>query len=111
MSLEGKAALVTGSTSGIGLAIAQAFAAEGCSVMLNGLGDRGAIDVLREGIARKAGVKVAYHGADMSKPAEIAHLVDGPQANLATIDILVNNPGIHHVPRLANFPPNHCAAT
>ena len=75
MSLEGKAALVTGSTSGIGLAIAQAFATEGCRVMLNGLGDRCAIDALRDGIARKAGVKVAYNAADMSKPAEIADLV------------------------------------
>ena len=75
MSLEGKAALVTGSTGGIGLAIAQAFAAAGCRVMLNGLGDRCAIDPLRDGIARKAGVKVAYNAADMSKPAEIADLV------------------------------------
>jgi 3-hydroxybutyrate dehydrogenase len=74
MSLAGKAALVTGSTSGIGLAIAQAFAATGCSVMLNGLGDRCAIGALRDGIARKAGVQVAYNAADMSKSAEIADL-------------------------------------
>ncbi|HEX9525722.1 MAG TPA: SDR family NAD(P)-dependent oxidoreductase, partial [Reyranella sp.] len=106
MSLEGKAALVTGSTSGIGLAIAQAFAAEGCGVMLNGLGDRDAIDALRDGIARKAGVKVAYHGADMSKPAEIADLVDDAQAKLGGIDILVNNAGIQHVARVENFPPD-----
>src|SRR5260370_16688777 len=98
MSLEGKAALVTGSTSGIGLAIAQAFAAEGCGVMLNGLGDRDAIDALRDGIARKAGVKVAYHGADMSKPAEIADLVDDAQANLGGIYIPLNTPGIPPVP-------------
>jgi 3-oxoacyl-[acyl-carrier protein] reductase len=91
MSLEGKAALVTGSTSGIGLAVAQAFAAEGCSVMLNGLGDRDAIDALRDGIARKAGVKVAYNAADMSRPAEIADLVADTQAKLGGIDILVNN--------------------
>ena len=75
MSLKGKAALVTGSTSGIGLAIAQAFAAEGCSVMLNGFGDAAAIEQLRDEMRRRAGVKVAYHGADMSKPAEIADLV------------------------------------
>src|ERR1700738_2958753 len=106
MSLEGKAALVTGATSGIGLAISQAFAAEGCRVMLNGLGDRDAIDALRDGIARKAGVKVAYHGADMTKPAEIADLVDDAQAKLGGIDILVNNAGIQHVARVENFPPD-----
>jgi 3-hydroxybutyrate dehydrogenase len=106
MSLRGKAALVTGSTSGIGLAIAQAFAAEGCSVMLNGLGDRDAIEALRDGIARKAGVKVAYHGADMSKPGEIADLVDDAQAKLGGIDILVNNAGIQHVARVESFPPD-----
>src|SRR5580704_15264127 len=106
MSLEGKAELVTGSTSGIGLAVAQAFAAEGCSVMLNGLGDRDAIDALRDGIARKAGVKVAYNAADMSKPAEIADLVADTQAKLGGIDILVNNAGIQHVARVENFPPD-----
>ena len=106
MSLEGKAALVTGSTSGIGLAVAQAFAAEGCSVMLNGLGDRDAIDALRDGIARKAGVTVAYNAADMSKPAEIAGLVADTQGKLGGIDILVNNAGIQHVARVENFPPD-----
>ena len=106
MSIEGKAALVTGSTSGIGLAIAQAFAAEGCRVMLNGLGDRAAIEALRDGIVRKTGVAVAYNAADMSKPAEIAGLVADTQAKLGGIDILVNNAGIQHVARVENFPPD-----
>jgi len=82
MSLEGKAALVTGSTSGIGLAVAQAFAAEGCSVMLNGLGDRDAIDALRDGIARKAGVKVVVQRRRHEQAAEIADLVADAQAKL-----------------------------
>ena len=106
MSLEGKVALVTGSTSGIGLAIAQAFAAEGCRVMLNGLGDIGAIHRLRDDIAAKAGVNVAYHAADMSKPAEIADLVAATRATLGGIDILVNNAGIQHVARVEDFPPD-----
>jgi 3-hydroxybutyrate dehydrogenase len=105
MSLEGKAALVTGSTSGIGLAVAEAFAAKGCNVMMNGLGDPAAIDKLRDGIARKAGVKVAYHGADLSKPAEIAELVSAAQTTLGSVDILVNNAGVQHVACIEDFPP------
>ena len=104
MSLEGKAALVTGSTSGIGLAVVQAFAAEGCSVMLNGLGDRDAIDALRDGIARKAGVNVAYNAADMSKPAEIADLIETAAKTFGTVDVLVNNAGIQHVEKIEDFP-------
>jgi 3-hydroxybutyrate dehydrogenase len=106
MPLEGKTALVTGSTSGIGLAIARAFAAEGCKVMLNGLGDRDAICKLRDELAHKAGVEVAHHGADMSKPTEIADLVADAQARLGGVDILVNNAGIQHVARVENFPPD-----
>ena len=106
MSLKGKAALVTGSTSGIGLAIAQAFAAEGCSIMLNGFGEAAAIHRLRDEMAAKSGVKVAYHAADMSKPAEIADLVADTQAKLGGVDILVNNAGIQHVARVENFPPD-----
>ena len=105
MSLSGKVALVTGSTSGIGLAIAQAFAAEGCKVMLNGFGDDAVIAKLRDDMARKAGVEVAYHGADMSKPAEIAALVAATEARFGGVDILANNAGIQHVARIENFPP------
>jgi 3-hydroxybutyrate dehydrogenase len=105
MSLKGKVALVTGSTSGIGLAIAQAFAAEGCNVMLNGFGNPDAIGKLRDDIASRAGVKVAYHGADMSRPAEIADLVAKTKASLGGVDILVNNAGIQHVAPVEDFPP------
>jgi 3-hydroxybutyrate dehydrogenase len=104
MSLRGKAALVTGSTSGIGLAIAQAFAAEGCNIMMNGFGEADAIHRLRDEMVAKSGVKVAYHAADMSQPAEIASLVAETQAALGSIDILVNNAGIQYVARVENFP-------
>ncbi len=104
-SLEGKVALVTGSTSGIGLAVAEAFAGQGCSIMMNGLGDPAAIEKLRDGIARKAGVDVRYHGADLSKPAEVAALVATAQETMGGVDILVNNAGIQHVARIENFPP------
>src|ERR1700740_363389 len=96
MSLKGKAAIVTGSTSGIGQAVAEAFAAEGCNVMLNGFGDQGAIAKLREEMAKKNGVKVEYNGADMSKPAQIADLVAKTQAAFGGVDILVNNAGIQY---------------
>jgi 3-hydroxybutyrate dehydrogenase len=105
MSLSGKVALVTGSTSGIGLATAQAFAVAGCKVMLNGFGDDAVIAKLRGDIAGKSGVEVAYHGADMSKPAEIAALVAATEAKFGSVDILVNNAGIQHVARIENFPP------
>ncbi|MFI4999351.1 MAG: 3-hydroxybutyrate dehydrogenase [Reyranellales bacterium] len=105
MSLKGKVAIVTGSTSGIGLAVARAFAAEGCNVMLNGFGDAAAIARLREDTAKTCGVKVEYHGADMSKPAEIADLVAQTKARLGRVDILVNNAGIQHVAAVESFPP------
>ncbi len=104
MSLEGKVALVTGSTSGIGLAIAEAFAGQGCDVMLNGLGDRNVIDKLRDDLAARTGARIAYHSADMTRPAEIADLVAATRAQLGSVDILVNNAGIQHVARVENFP-------
>ncbi len=105
MSIKGKTAVVTGSTSGIGQAIAEAFAAEGCNVMLNGFGDQAAIAKLREGMAKKNGVRVEYNGADMSKPAEIADLVAKGQAAFGSIDILVNNAGIQYTSPIEEFPP------
>jgi 3-hydroxybutyrate dehydrogenase len=104
MSLKDKAAIVTGSTSGIGLAIAEAFAAQGCNVMLNGFGDAAAIEKLRQDMIKKCGVKVEYNGADMSKPAEIAGLVAKTQATFGSVDILVNNAGIQYVAPVEQFP-------
>ena len=104
MSLKGKSALVTGSTSGIGQAVAEAFAAEGCNFMLNGFGDAAAIETLRADMASKFGVKVAYNGADMSKPAEIADLVAKTDAQFGSVDILVNNAGIQFTAPVDQFP-------
>ena len=94
MSLEGKVALVTGSTSGIGLGIARAMAEAGAHVMLNGFGDPGAIEHLRSEIAGTFNVRTGYHGADMSRPAEVAALVRQTVEQLGRLDILVNNAGI-----------------
>ena len=105
MSLKGKSAIVTGSTSGIGRAIAEAFAAEGCNVMLNGFGEQAGIARQREDMAKKNGVKVEYNGADMSKPAEIAALVAGTKAAFGGVDILVNNAGIQFTAPIEQFPP------
>src|SRR6185312_8866541 len=105
MSLKGKAAIVTGSTSGIGKAIAEAFAAEGCNVMLNGFGDKAAIESQRVELAKTCGVKVEYNGADMTRPAEIADLVARTKAAFGSVDILVNNAGIQHVAPIEDFPP------
>ncbi|SKA21205.1 3-hydroxybutyrate dehydrogenase [Enhydrobacter aerosaccus] len=104
MSLKGKSAIVTGSTSGIGRAVAEAFAAEGCNVMLNGFGDPAAIAKLQQEMAKKNGVRVEYDGADMSKPAEIADLVAKAQAAFGAVDILVNNAGIQFTAPIEQFP-------
>ena len=104
MSLKGKVALVTGSTSGIGLGIARAFAAEGADVMLNGFGDAAAIETLRAGLAKEFGIRVAYNGADMSKPSEIAAMGAEAEKTMGGIDILVNNAGIQFVANIEDFP-------
>jgi 3-hydroxybutyrate dehydrogenase len=103
--LKGKVALVTGSTSGIGLAIARAYAAEGADVMINGFGDAAAIETERAGIERDFGVKALYSGADMSQGDQIAGMVAEAQAKLGSVDILVNNAGIQFVAPIEEFPP------
>ena len=105
MSLKGKVALVTGSTSGIGLGIARELASAGADLMLNGFGDPAAIEKLRTELAGTAGVRVAYNGADLSKPAEVAGLVQAASSELGRLDILVNNAGIQHTAPIASFPP------
>ncbi len=104
MSLKGKTALVTGSTSGIGLAIARALGKAGANVMLNGFGEAAAIEEERTAIEKAFGIKAAYSGADMSKPAEIAALVKETQQTFGALDILVNNAGIQHVAKIEDFP-------
>ena len=100
----GMGAIVTGSTSGIGLAIAQALAGAGHAVMLNGFGDAGAIETLRAGLAAETGVLVAYSGADMSKPDQIAAMVKQAEEAFGSVDILVNNAGIQFVAPVDEFP-------
>jgi 3-hydroxybutyrate dehydrogenase len=102
--LKGKAAIVTGSTSGIGLGIATALAAQGCDVMLNGFGDAAAIERLRAGLAEQHGVCAAYSAANMAKPAEIRELVAETVRQFGSTDILVNNAGIQHVANIVEFP-------
>ena len=98
--LKGKTALITGSTSGIGLGIAKSLAAHGANIVLNGFGD---IEGPKAEIAA-LGVRVAYHNADMSKPSEIEAMMQYAAAEFGQIDILVNNAGIQHVARIENFP-------
>jgi len=102
--LKGKTALVTGSTSGIGQGIAEALAAAGANVVLNGFGEAAAIEALRREIAEKNGVTVTYDGADMTKPAEIARMVKDAEAQFGAVDILVNNAGIQYVSPIEEFP-------
>jgi 3-hydroxybutyrate dehydrogenase len=103
--LKGKTALVTGSTSGIGLAIAHALAAEGANIIFNGFGEAAMIADLQKDTVRTYGVAVHYHHADMSKPAEIASMMNQAAQQMGDIDILVNNAGIQHVANIEDFPP------
>jgi len=104
MSLAKRNALVTGSTSGIGLAIARALAKEGANVTINGFGESGAIEAERIGIEKEFGVKARYSAADMTKPAEIAAMVAEAQTAFGSLDILVNNAGIQFVSPIEDFP-------
>ncbi len=102
--LKGKTALVTGSTSGIGLGVARALAADGANVMINGFGDAAAIEKERSGIEKDFGVKARYSGADMSKPAQIAEMIATTEKEFGSLDVLVNNAGIQYVANVEDFP-------
>jgi 3-hydroxybutyrate dehydrogenase len=104
MALAGKSAVITGSTSGIGLGIARALAGSGVNVMLNGLGDAAEIEKIRSGLAAEFGVKVGYHGANMLEPAEIRDMAATAQGLFGSVDILVNNAGIQFVSPVEDFP-------
>ena len=99
-----KLALVTGSTSGIGLGIAKNFASKGMNVVLNGFGDASAIENIRANMAKDFGVEVRYNGADMSKAEEIAAMIKTIEDEFGAIDVLVNNAGIQHVAPVEDFP-------
>ncbi|MEN9538934.1 MAG: hypothetical protein RLZZ126_1169 [Pseudomonadota bacterium] len=101
MTLKGKTALVTGSTSGIGLGVALQLARQGANVLLNGFGE---VEVAKAAVGA-LGVRVEYHGADMSKPAEIAAMMQLAQEKFGGVDVLVNNAGIQHVAAVEDFPP------
>ncbi len=103
--LAGKTALITGSTSGIGLGIARALAAEGADIIFNGFGDPTAIADLQRETGLQFGVKTGYSNADMSKPAEIERMMSDALDQFGGVDILVNNAGIQHVANIEDFPP------
>lgn len=104
MSLASKTAVVTGSTSGIGLAIARALANQGCNLLINGLREVAAIETQRTSIEKDFGVKVIYDRADMSKPEEIAAMIAHAEKTFGSVDILVNNAGIQFVSSIEDFP-------
>jgi 3-hydroxybutyrate dehydrogenase len=103
--LKGQVAIVTGSSSGIGQAMAHALAAEGVDIVLNGFGDAAKIEADRAALEKAAGVRVIYHGADMTMPADIADMVATAKREFGRLDILLNNAGIQHVAPVEEFPP------
>ena len=104
MSLKGRNAVVTGSTSGIGLAYAKALAAEGVNVLINGFGDKDAIEKERAGLEGGLGVRGVFPPAERTKPAEIAGMIRQAQDALGSVDILINNAGVQHVSPVEDFP-------
>lgn len=104
MILQGKTAVITGSTSGIGLAYAKALAAEGASLVINGFGDADAIEAIRAELATTSGATALYDAADMTKPDQIAALIDRAVAETGRVDIAINNAGIQHVSPIEDFP-------
>ena len=102
--LKGKTAVVTGSTSGIGLGIARAFAKDGANVLINGFGSAADVEKERAGIEKEFGVKAIYSGADITKPSEIAAMIKTAESELGSCDVLVNNAGIQHVSPIEEFP-------
>ncbi|MFZ3357997.1 MAG: SDR family NAD(P)-dependent oxidoreductase, partial [Xanthobacteraceae bacterium] len=102
--LKGKSALVTGSTSGIGLAMARALAAQGANITINGFGDKDAIEKERSSIEKDFGVKAAYSPADLTKPDQIVAMIKTSEQTYGTLDVLINNAGIQHVAPIEDFP-------
>jgi 3-hydroxybutyrate dehydrogenase len=102
--LKGKSVVVTGSTSGIGLAIARTFAKEGANITINGFGDAAAIEKERAGLETEFGVKAIYSGADVTKPEQIAEMVATTEKTFGSVDVLVNNAGIQFVAKVEDFP-------
>lgn len=103
-NLKGKTAIITGSTSGIGLGIAQGLAAAGVNIVMNGFGDPDEIETHRTAL-EKQGIKAIYHAADMTRPNEIKDLISTARTELGSVDILVNNAGIQYVAPIEDFPP------
>lgn len=104
MRLAGKTALVTGSTSGIGLGIAKVFAAEGANIIINGFGEADAIETERKGLESVSGGKAAYDGADLTKPEQIEAMFQRADKDFGGVDILVNNAGMQFVSPVEDFP-------
>ena len=102
--LAGKSGIVTGSTSGIGLGVAEGFAAAGMNVTLNGFGQPDEVEALRGDLEARHDVKVLYSNADMSKPDEIARMVENTRDYFGSVDVMVNNAGIQHVEAIESFP-------